>query len=581
MATIKEDIKQNFREAIEDRTGIVGQVLRDRRKAQEHEKQVTTQLSKIGLKTTRLKNDNRAYKKIEVSTTQVSENLQLINKWAGAQVTTHAETVLSMEETKQTQQAQAEQLAQVSLPNTKEFDDTFGSILDLFDKFGKKIKLRFPKGLGKAASRAGRVAGRAGKAAGRSIFNIARQVIKSPITKVGAVAAVGIGAATYSKGLNTNKEEELAKTRNLPPAITKQNVHEGQGGTQPTYENYGNEGRRTKQEQAPTVAQQIQAPGEAGRGVVAQAIAAVAAPLPPAPPPVPPPTPIAAPQPAATVYTSPKAVSEEKMDTSAFAAFEKAVRAGADKAKPIIPEPQQVSSTPSPSSVPSLSSVTKLENTGVILAGLKPDFEKRVAMMAADFKEQTGEKLQINSGFRSPEKQKQLYDEWIAGGKKGKVVAAPGTSPHEKGLAVDIQASSAPKGTGSFKGFLNQLAGAVDAPTGWLEKFGIVRPVTSKKVGADKKEDWHVQFAGAAPVGDLGAVSSRGGAVDPSTGQSVPVPVDPNTGKQLLDTTKTVDQLKKEQSQRGTDTIVMTNTTNVIVPNKKKKPQGQTAAALS
>jgi hypothetical protein len=233
------------------------------------------------------------------------------------------------------------------------------------------------------------------------------------------------------------------------------------------------------------------------------------------------------------------------------------------------------------SSIPSLSSVTKLENTGVILAGLKPEFEKRVATMAANFKEQTGEKLQINSGFRSPEKQKQLYDEWVAGGKQGKVVAVPGTSPHEKGLAVDIQASSAPKGTGSFKGFLNQLAGSVDDPTGWLEKFGIARPVTSKKVGASKKEDWHVQFAGTAPVGDLDAVSSKGGPVDPSTGQSVPVSVDPNTGEKLLDSSKTVDQLKKEQSQLGTDTVVVTKTTNVIVPNKKKKPQGQTAAALS
>jgi hypothetical protein len=72
-------------------------------------------------------------------------------------------------------------------------------------------------------------------------------------------------------------------------------------------------------------------------------------------------------------------------------------------------------------------------------AGLDDRLESAVTKAAEQYNATTGKKIQINSAKRDPEKQKELYDAWIAGGKQGMPVAAPGTSLHEKGLAVDIQ----------------------------------------------------------------------------------------------------------------------------------------------
>ena len=56
----------------------------------------------------------------------------------------------------------------------------------------------------------------------------------------------------------------------------------------------------------------------------------------------------------------------------------------------------------------------------------------------------TGKKFQINSAKRDPADQKRLWDESVAAGRPGRgptgmAVAKPGRSPHEHGLAVDIQ----------------------------------------------------------------------------------------------------------------------------------------------
>ena len=72
-------------------------------------------------------------------------------------------------------------------------------------------------------------------------------------------------------------------------------------------------------------------------------------------------------------------------------------------------------------------------------AGLDDKLENAVTKAAEQYNATTGNKIQINSAKRDSDKQKELYDAWIAGGKKGMPVAAPGTSLHEKGLAVDIQ----------------------------------------------------------------------------------------------------------------------------------------------
>jgi hypothetical protein len=62
-----------------------------------------------------------------------------------------------------------------------------------------------------------------------------------------------------------------------------------------------------------------------------------------------------------------------------------------------------------------------------------------VLLAAQAYNQATGKKIKINSAFRDPEKQKELYDKWIASGKQGKPVAPPGQSLHNQGAAVDIQ----------------------------------------------------------------------------------------------------------------------------------------------
>lgn len=54
-----------------------------------------------------------------------------------------------------------------------------------------------------------------------------------------------------------------------------------------------------------------------------------------------------------------------------------------------------------------------------------------------------GFKPQITSGYRSPEKQKELYNRWLAGDKTIHSPAKPGTSPHERRAALDIWCTDA------------------------------------------------------------------------------------------------------------------------------------------
>jgi hypothetical protein len=145
----------------------------------------------------------------------------------------------------------------------------------------------------------------------------------------------------------------------------------------------------------------------------------------------------------------------------------------------------------------SLASVASVQ-PGVDLSGINPEFEKRLVNMATAFKEQTGKKVLITSAYRSNEKQAELFNAKLAqvGGdraKARKMVAEPMPplgqgrgSFHLKGLAIDINSKGA--------GGINALAGSRDSPTGWLEKFGLTRPV--------KNEDWHIQPSGTVPTAD-------------------------------------------------------------------------------
>jgi len=71
--------------------------------------------------------------------------------------------------------------------------------------------------------------------------------------------------------------------------------------------------------------------------------------------------------------------------------------------------------------------------------GLNPDLQRRLMAAAEVY----GKPLTINSGFRSPADQQRLWDESVKAGRtgigpNGMPVGKPGSSLHEKGMAVDI-----------------------------------------------------------------------------------------------------------------------------------------------
>jgi len=68
-----------------------------------------------------------------------------------------------------------------------------------------------------------------------------------------------------------------------------------------------------------------------------------------------------------------------------------------------------------------------------------PVLRSATLQLAKAYKEKYDKKMQVNSTLRTNEEQAGLYNAWVAGGKKGNLVAPPGTSQHNLGQAMDIQ----------------------------------------------------------------------------------------------------------------------------------------------
>jgi D-alanyl-D-alanine carboxypeptidase len=87
------------------------------------------------------------------------------------------------------------------------------------------------------------------------------------------------------------------------------------------------------------------------------------------------------------------------------------------------------------------------DNQGGESAFNMADPSLRLAVVAAAteyYDKSKGKKLQINSSYRDRQTQEGMYAESVAAGRagtgpQGRPVAVPGTSPHERGIAVDIQ----------------------------------------------------------------------------------------------------------------------------------------------
>lgn len=110
--------------------------------------------------------------------------------------------------------------------------------------------------------------------------------------------------------------------------------------------------------------------------------------------------------------------------------------------------------------------------------GMADPFQQALAQMLQDAPADV--KLGINSGYRSPETQKRLWEEALA--KYGseaearKWVAPPGKSQHNHGNAADLDFMS-------------------PAAQEWVhanaERYGLAFPLSN--------EDWHIELAGARP----------------------------------------------------------------------------------
>jgi hypothetical protein len=238
---------------------------------------------------------------------------------------------------------------------------------------------------------------------------------------------------------------------------------------------------------------------------------------------------------------------------------EKSIFSAAPLATPIKGTPGEVpSGQPVTKPAGNLDSITKKADPGVDTSKFNGEFQRRIELMATAFKQETGKMLMITSGYRSNEKQKELYDADLAknNGKPSGKVAQPmaplgqgAGSVHMKGLGIDINSKGADG--------LNELAGPRDKSKGWLEKFGLIRNV--------KGEDWHVTIAGAPPTPDDAEVpDKKGNAVDVATGKVV-------EGANIGKSSNEIAVEQRNQSKPKNPTVVnagVTNNTTIIREEK-------------
>ena len=107
-------------------------------------------------------------------------------------------------------------------------------------------------------------------------------------------------------------------------------------------------------------------------------------------------------------------------------------------------------------------------SSGVDWENVRPEVRTRAEAMFKEYKRETGKDIRVNSGYRSYEKQLALFNKYGPGR-----AARPGSSPHEYGLAFDLNTSDAND--------LDKL--------GLLKQFGFSRPAL-KSMG----EAWHIEL---------------------------------------------------------------------------------------
>lgn len=112
---------------------------------------------------------------------------------------------------------------------------------------------------------------------------------------------------------------------------------------------------------------------------------------------------------------------------------------------------------------------------------LDPAFAQRIYAAFGEYFEKTKKMVTVTSCYRDSAKQADLYRAFLNRGKKPPLVAAPGKSKHEVGIAIDISSAQA-----------NEME-----KMGILRKNGIVRPLLNHP---RFPEPWHLEMATKTPT---------------------------------------------------------------------------------
>jgi LAS superfamily LD-carboxypeptidase LdcB len=174
--------------------------------------------------------------------------------------------------------------------------------------------------------------------------------------------------------------------------------------------------------------------------------------------------------------------------------------AATDKQAPVTPEQNAALEA-------DITKYVNLKDSSIDLAGMDPAVKKRLAAVAYEYFNNTGKKIQINSAFRDPKEQAELF------AKYGSPRAArPGKSKHEVGLAVDMNSADANKAIGM----------------GLFDKYGFQRPIAAEPWHVEAKEARNSVPDNPTSPGQAVLVSNAGKPTIPSDG----VPVNDNQLKQ-------------------------------------------------
>lgn len=123
--------------------------------------------------------------------------------------------------------------------------------------------------------------------------------------------------------------------------------------------------------------------------------------------------------------------------------------------------------------------------SGVDMSGMNASFMQLFYAMVGEYFRTSGKGVQVNSAFRSVAKQREMYEAYLTRNRRAPVVAPPGNSRHNSGVAIDINSADA--------NALNSM--------GLLKKYRFHRPI--------KGEAWHLENLAFSKANDTQAIIDK------------------------------------------------------------------------